>query len=64
MLNMQFLHFMLLDNGEVGATQVKKKKSLKERIAEKAEQRRKELEEKKKVLSCYFPLFLILSQYV
>ena len=35
------------DDGEVTAVQVKKKKPLKERIAEKAEQRRKELEEKK-----------------
>lgn len=46
---------LVSDNGEATAVQVKKKKPVKERLAEKAEQRRKEQEERKKLV-----LFVVL----
>ena len=47
----KLINSLTADNGEVTAQQMKKKKPLKERLAEKAEQRRKELEEKNKEVS-------------
>ena len=41
----------VLDENDNKAVQVKKKKSLKERIAEKEEKRKKEIEEKKRKVS-------------
>jgi len=56
---------MFAGDGEASALQVKKKKPLKERLAEKAEQRRKELEEKKKqVFRVIFIIKLLLLRNI